>query len=168
MSYISERNNIGKIALHLDQINIPYRFQDIGDQEDKIFPALICTFRVENLEFDVIIYNLNKWIHIKTLVMDTADLSSDILLKVYELCLELNYDLPEVTFSAFQKNIFIEVDCLVDVDFDDFKAEFLSIGDGIEAFISTIKQRQNISIQSTKGFVPDKNSKMRRKKIKTF
>lgn len=164
MSYIIERKNIGKIAQHLDQINIPYRFQDIGDHEDVIFPAIICTFRVENLEFDVIIYCLNKWIHVKTLVMETSDLSQDVLLKIYELCLELNYDLPEVTFSVFQKNIFIEVDSLIDVDFDDFKAEFLSIGDGIEVFISTIKRRQNISVKSTKGYVPEKNSKIRRKK----
>ncbi len=166
MSYVIERKNIGKIAQHLDQINIPYRFQDIGDQENSIFPAIICTFRVENLEFDVIIYNLSQWIHVKTLVMETSNLSSEALLAIYELCLELNYDLSEVTFSSNQKSIYIEVDCLVTVDFDDFKAEFLSIGEGIEIFIERIKNRQNISIKSTKGSVRHKNSKIRRRKKK--
>jgi len=123
MVYLDERKNLEKIAEHLDEMQVPYSFKEIGNNENDTFPAIICTYRYSNLDFDVVIYNITEWIHVKALIMNASNFSSKALLTIYELCLELNYDLPEVTFSASEKNIYIEVDCLVDVDFDDFKAE---------------------------------------------
>jgi len=155
MGYIEERNHLNLISDYLDRIGIPYRIKDIADGEETVFPALICTYQCQGLDFDVILYNLNRWIHTKCMLMDTANLNSDILLSLYKLCLDLNYSLPEATFSSFEANIFIEIDCLVSVSYEDFKAEFNSIGVGIEAFINSVKENQEISLTSTKGMVKD-------------
>ena len=150
--YIEERKNLGNIAKYLDQMKIPYEFKDIGDKDREIFPAIICVYRCGDLDFDVILYNLGKWIHGKALLLKTDLFPSETILTIYEIALGLNYDLPECTFSLFKNNLYIEIDCLVGVPFKDFKAEFESIGNGIEAFLNLIKnQGEEISIKSTKG-----------------
>lgn len=156
MGYIEERKNLGRIAEYLDQdqMKIPYEFQDIGDKDREIFPAIICVYRCGDLDFDVILYNLGKWIHVKALLLNTSLYPSQTVLSIYEISLGLNYDLPECTFSLFKNNLYIEVDCLIGIPFNDFKAEFESIGNGIEAFLNVIKnQDEEISIKSTKGLV---------------
>ena len=154
MGYVEERKNLGNIAEYLDQMKIPYEFQDIGDKDKEIFPAVICVYRCRDLDFDVILYNLGKWVHVKALLLNTALFPSQTILTIYEISLGLNYDLPECTFSLFKNNLYIEIDCLVGVAFNDFKAEFESIGNGIEAFLNVIKnQEEEISIKSTKGLV---------------
>lgn len=155
MGYIDERNHLNSISNYLDRIGIPYRMNDIADNEETVFPALICTYQCQGLDFDVILYNLNRWIHTKCMLMNTSNLNSETLLSLYKLCLDLNYSLPEATFSSFKADIFIEIDCLVSVSYEDFKAEFNSIGEGIEAFINSAKKNQEISLTSTKGMVKD-------------
>ena len=81
--YIEERKNIGKIAEILTKMGVPYKIQDIGDKQGEIFPALICHYRFNELDFDVIIYNLGRWIHVKCMVMSTQNLSSQTLLSIY-------------------------------------------------------------------------------------
>ena len=152
-NYIEERKNLGKIAEYLDQMKIPYQFQDIGDKDKEIFPAITCVYRCD-VDFDVILYNLGNWVHVKALLLNTSLLPSQTVLTIYEICLGLNYDLPECTFSLFKNNLYIEIDCLVGVPYNDFKAEFQSIGAGIETFLNVIKnQDEEISIKSTKGLV---------------
>lgn len=157
MGYFEERTNLNSIAIYLERIGVPYRLKDIADSEGTVFPALICTYQCQNLDFDVILYNLNKWVHVKCMIMNTTTLNLDpkILLSLYKLCLDLNYSLPESTFSTFKDDIFIEIDCLVNVSFEDFKAEFTSIGEGIEAFIQAVNRDKEITVKSTKGMVKD-------------
>ena len=152
MGYVEERKNLTKISEFLDQMKIPYKFQDIGDKDKEIFPAIICVYRCGNLDFDVIFYNLGHWIHGKALLLNTTIFPSQTVLTIYEISLGLNYKIPECTFSLFKNNLYIEIDCLVEIPFKDFKAEFDSIGNGIEAFLNVIKnQEEEISIKSTKG-----------------
>lgn len=154
MGYVEERKNLGNIAEYLDQMKIPYEFSDIGDKDKEIFPAITCVYRCGDLDFDVILYSLGKWVHVKALLLNTSFLPSQTVLTIYEISLGLNYDLPECTFSLFKNNLYIEIDCLVGVPYNDFKAEFESIGNGIETFLNVIKnQDEEISIKSTKGLV---------------
>ena len=164
MGYIEEQENLTKITNYLDQMGVPYKMQDIGDKQGEKFPALICTYRSHELDFDVIIYNLGHWIHVKCMVMNVINLSAQTKLEIFELCLELNYDLPECTFSTYKKNIFIEIDCLKDIDFDDFSAEFQSIGDGIEAFVENVTKDSEIKITGTKGQLSQNNTRRSSKK----
>ena len=157
MGYIKERKNLDQISTYLERIGIPYRMKDIADGEGTVFPALLCTYQCQNLDFDVILYNINRWIHVKCMVMSTTNLNTENLLSLYKLCLDLNYSLPEATFSAFKANIFIEMDCLVEVSYEDFKAEFNSIGEGIEAFIQAAKTEKKISVKSTIGMVENRS-----------
>ena len=117
----------------------------------KFFPRFSVVINIQNLEFEVIIHNIEKWVLIKCMVLDTSDLSMPLTFKLFKKALELNYDLPEVTFSSYQGNLYIEMDCLVGVDFDDFAGEFESISDGIEHFIDFVHQQKNVILTSTKG-----------------
>lgn len=162
MGYIEERKNLGKLAEYLDRMNVPYGFHDIGNAEQEIFPAIICTYRCADIDFDVILYNIGRWLHVKCLIMnlDTSKLTSSVTMTIYEIVLELNYDLPECTFSLFKNNLYIEIDCLTSIGFEDFQAEFHSIGEGIENFINIVKkQDKEIPIKSTKGQVQIKSTK---------
>ena len=155
MGYIQERKNLDQISTYLERIGVPYRLKEVADRDGTVFPALICTYQCQNLDFDVILYNISRWVHVKCLLMNTTNLNSENRLSLYKLCLDLNYSLPESTFSTFKDDIFIEIDCLVTVSFEDFNAEFNSIGVGIEAFINSVKTNQEISLTSTKGMVKD-------------
>ena len=136
--------NLEVISLHV--LTIPSRsMKQTG---------LLKASNASSLDFDVILYNLGNWIHVKALLLNTSLYPSQTVLSIYEIALGLNYDLPECTFSLFKNNLYIEIDCLIGIPFNDFKAEFVSIGNGIEAFINLIKnQKDEISIKSTKGLV---------------
>ena len=151
MGYIEERKNLGEISQILEKMGVPHKFEDIGGDRNEVFPAIICIYRCNNLDFDVIIYNIGQWIHVKCLIMNLEQIRSEILLSIYEIALELNYDLPEVTFSSHKNQLYIEVDCFVFTSLEDFKGEFLSIGDGIEAFITIMDKQREIALKSTVG-----------------
>ncbi len=152
MPYLDERNNLGLISEHLKEMGVPFEFKDIGGEPSgEIFPAIICTYRCNKLDFDVILYNLTKWIHVKCMVMNLADFADDNLLAIFGISLELNYDLPEVTFSQHSQKLYIEVDCLVGIKQDDFAEEFNSIGDGIDMLMNILNKQKEISLESTSG-----------------
>jgi hypothetical protein len=151
MVYEEEKDNLSLIAHYLTQMEIPYEFKDIDDGEEGVFPAIFSTYTYKDLEFEVIVHNLEKWILIKCLVLDTENLSMPMIFKLYKKALELNYDLAEVTFSSYQGNIYIEMDALVGVDFDDFAGEFESIAEGIDHFVDFVQNQKDIVLSSTKG-----------------
>lgn len=152
MGYQEEKQILAKIVQFLDRMGVPYKFQDIGEKDKEIFPAVVCTFRYQNsIDFDVIVYTIGKWIHVKCLVLKTDDLKLQMRAQLYELSLQLNYDLPEVTFSANNGDIYIEMDALIDTTFEDFASEFNSISEGIGVFIQSVREDLKIEIVSTKG-----------------
>ncbi|WP_457557519.1 hypothetical protein [Candidatus Harpocratesius sp.] len=152
MGYNEEKKNLEKMGQYLDNLGIPFKHQDIGDKSEDKFPTLICTYRFEEKHnFDVIIYSVEEWIHVKCLVLKVNRLKPKLRCKLYEMCLQLNYDLPEVTFSANKGDIYIEIDALAEISFEDFTAEFQSISQGISIFIENIQNQYDIDILDTNG-----------------
>jgi hypothetical protein len=151
MGYSEERKNLEKISSFLSQMGVPSQIKDVDDGEGGAFPVILCAYRYNNLDFDVVIQNIGKWIHTKCLVVDIEGLSTPILFHLYKTCLEINYTLPEVTYSSYKGNIYIECDSIVDTNFDDFEAEFNSIPDGIEALMDLVNKENKFTFQSTKG-----------------
>ena len=162
MGYQEEKNRLEVFSRHLSKMGIPYKFKDIGN-ESEIFPAIVCTYKHGELDFDVVIYNIADWIHVKCLVLETIGLPSQIQLSIFKLALSLNYDLPETTFSLYNDNLYIELDCLNDVDYDDFVEEFNSIPTGLNIFLKTIKKEESeIEISSTKGAIEKDQNKIKK------
>jgi hypothetical protein len=151
MGFEDEKKNLEVIKGFLDKLDVPNEMKKLAEGSAEEFPAIGCTFRYDNLDFDVIVYNLGKWIHVKCLVLETESLAPEVLLRIYKTSLELNYELPETTFSAYGENLYVEIDCLTDSDFDDFESEFNSIAEGIIAFVKKAEKIKEISIKSTKG-----------------
>jgi hypothetical protein len=150
MPYEIEKQNLDIIAGHLEKMNVPFALQDIGEGDTK-FPALACTYRSADIDFDVIIYTINEWIHVKTLVVETGEMDVEKAFQLYEIALNLNYQLPETTFSAYNRKLYVEMDCLVNVPFEDFQSEFNSIAEGINAFVIEAKKIPGINLISTKN-----------------
>ena len=161
--YLEERNHLGNISEHLQKMEVPFEFKDIGETSGDIFPAIICTYRCNALDFDVILYNIANWIHVKCMVMNLADFAQDNLLAIFGIALELNYDLPEVTFSQHGQKLYIEVDCLVGIKFEDFVEEFNSIGEGIDQLMNILNKQKEINIESTSGQMDPKENYPRKK-----
>jgi hypothetical protein len=151
MNYEEEKVNLESIANYLDKMGIPFVFQDIGEKENEKFPGIACTYRYNNSDFDVIVFSVGNWIHVKALVLDTKEYPSELVRQLYEIALNLNYELPETTFSAFNQKVYIEIDCLVNVAFDDFEGEFKSIAEGLNNYLERIEKIEGIKIYSTKG-----------------
>ncbi len=152
MVYDEEKEILIPVSEFLEKMGVPYKQQDIGGQTLDKFPALVCTYRYQGqYNFDVIIYNVGKWLHVKCLVLKNATLKTENRAMAFELALQLNYDLPEVTFSANKGDIYIEMDALVGISYDDFAGEFASIGEGIGAFIQTLQKESDIQISNTVG-----------------
>ncbi len=155
-----------RISGFLDKMNLNY-----GEIEVEDIPALIMTFTFEDEEEDDAIGNSNhqflviittdgEWIAIKSLVGSQKDIPSENICDVYLLCLQANYALEEVTFSADKDgDIFVEADMLADVRFEDFREEFNSLILGMQVFtdimkkygvgvIDTAKQKNSKSIRN--------------------
>jgi hypothetical protein len=151
MNYDVEKTNLIQISKHLELMKIPFIFQDIGEIPEEKFPAIACTYRHNQIDFDVIIYSIGDWINVKALIMDLHQYSSDIALQTYETCLNLNFELPETTFSAFNQRLYVEMDCLVEVDHETFQSEFQSIAEGINQFMERMYKKHNLQLINTKG-----------------
>ncbi|MHA1611566.1 MAG: hypothetical protein ACTSYU_05900 [Promethearchaeota archaeon] len=152
MVYDEEKQILNSVSEYLAKMGVPYKNQDIGGQTKDKFPVLICTYRYQGeYNFDVIIYNVGKWLHVKCLVLKSSSLKPENREKTYELALQLNYDLPEVTFSANKGDIYIEMDALVGISYDNFAGEFASISEGIGAFIQKIQKECSIQFTNTIG-----------------
>ena len=162
MAYKEEKKNLENFSQMLKKMKIPFKFKDLGNSGE-IFPAIVCTYRNEDTDFDVVIYNIADWIHVKCLVLETTGLPTPVALSIYKLALSLNYDLPETTFSLFNDNLYLEIDCLLDIDYDDFVGEFNSIPKGLKLFIHEIKQKEeSVQISSTKGAIAGSEGKIKK------
>ncbi|HUX98238.1 MAG TPA: hypothetical protein VMV49_01675 [Candidatus Deferrimicrobium sp.] len=133
----SEKKDLEKIAKLLEKINMEFTFFDLKYAQDEVHPAIHTSYKAEGKEFDVIIRSysqkdLGKWINMRCFVFNTSELDTETANKVFKLCLQLNYFLPETTFSWFDEKIFIESDMPIDVSLDDFKFELKGLSLGLE------------------------------------
>ncbi len=142
-----------RIEGYLDKMELNY-----GEIEVDEIPAIVLSFTFDDKEDDekrtnemektgirnqflVIITTDGEWIAIKSLVGSVKDLPSKHLCEIYQDCLQANYALEEVTFSADKEgDIFVEADMLSDTRFEDFREEFSSIVLGMRVFIDIIKK----------------------------
>ena len=150
MSYDQEKRNLTEVGTYLEKMDIPHDLVDIEDSEGKRNPAIVTNYKCRDYQFEVTIRNNEDWINVYCFVLDTSELDDDALLSIYKACLELNFRLPEVTFSAWEDSIYIEADMLVGVPFKDFAAEFNSIALGIDHFVDLLKPRE-VTISDTWG-----------------
>ena len=119
-------NKFAIIENHLKQLKISYKIKD--DQ-------ILINYKFHTINYSIkIFYTFMKtpFICIKTRIADLEKLSQSEKLLLLETALQINYDYPEITFSKNNHELFLEIDCLPDIDFDDFKAEFYSIPQGIK------------------------------------
>ncbi|MHA1651175.1 MAG: hypothetical protein ACTSYB_13355 [Candidatus Helarchaeota archaeon] len=138
VDYQKEKQNLEKIAEYFDKMNISYDFTDEFTDSNEKFPLLITIYTYRNLHFGLHVINNDDWICAKAMVLDTAMLDPSVIHEIYQICLELNFQLPETTYSANEGQIFVEADMPVGVSFEDFKREIMSIGRGIDILIDAL------------------------------
>ena len=150
-SYEEQKKNLEPISEYLKKAKISHEFIDITLGEGEKMPAILTDYTYKEFTFDVLMLNAENWIMVQCMILDTTQIPDDVIRDVYELCLELNFDLPETTFSVHNKQIFSEADMTVDVSYDDFiNVELNSIAIGIDAFIDTVTAA-NVEVKDTKG-----------------
>jgi len=76
----------------------------------------------------------DDWICLKVLLLDTEEINPELKCNLYQSCLELNFELPETTFSLNDERIYIEADLPVGLTFKNFKLELDALNEGIETF----------------------------------
>jgi hypothetical protein len=90
--------------------------------------------------------------------MELENLPQDLLFKIYDAVLKANFILSDVTYSLDPngKSVWCESDIPSNINFENFKLEYLSIIYGIDFFIKEIANKvvPAESVQST--FHPEK------------
>ncbi len=138
MTYDEEKEIISKIAGYLDKLEVSYQVDDIKTEKEEIVPIIYTYYKYRDFKFDLMMRNIGNWVLIKCFILDLEDFSDEQVLAVYEIGLALNYMLPETTFSAYERKLFVESDMDVGVSFEDFKRELYSIANGIDDFVDAI------------------------------
>jgi len=145
-NYSKAKEELNVVGIYLKKMDVPYDLIDMIDEEGEKSPAIVTTYQHKDYEFEVTIRHHGDWINVYCFILDTSGLDNDVERVLYKTCLELNYLLPEVTFSAHKDDLYIEADMLVGVPFKDFEAEFNSIALGINQFVALLAPR---------GLLPD-------------
>ncbi len=132
--------NLEKVSGWLQELGIGHR-KELIPLQDIDLPVITTTYSVGNKDFLVLIGGDGKWIRIKTLVATPDQLPQDQLKEIYFSCLRANFALDEVTFSADDSgNLYVEADMIATTNFESFKEELMSIGNGITFFMNYMNQ----------------------------
>jgi len=146
-----QKENLQKIADYLKKAKIIFKWTEIPSEEGESMPALLTSYSYKGYKFDVLILSVATWVMVQCYILDTKPIEEEIVPKLYELCLELNFNLPETTFSLYNGQIFVEADMPVTVSYNDFlNVEMKSIGAGIDAFLDELGI-ENVKVEDTKG-----------------
>ena len=135
--------NLEKVSGWLQELGIGHR-KELIPLQDIDLPVITTTYSVGDKDFFVLIGGDGKWLRIKTLVATPEQLPQNHLQEIYFACLRANFALDEVTFSADEGgNLYVEADMIATTNFESFKEELMSIGNGITFFINYMSQLGN-------------------------
>ncbi len=137
VSYEVQKKNLTHITHHFDKMKGSYEIVDLRSPEGEKVPAVFTNYSYWDYTFDMLFLNNidSNWINLKCMILDTTGLDKDTIFSIYELCLNLNFQLAETTFSLQAGQIFVEADMSIDVSFSDFKSELTALSKGIDAFV---------------------------------
>jgi len=142
VNYEQEKQNLEVAAKHLDKLKVKYEFVDLETAEGDKFPAIISTYDYKKMTFDLHIVNNDDWLCVKCLILDTSELDPELACAVYRVAMELNFELPETTFSANDGFLFIEADMKVGINFEDFKQEWDSLNEGLDQVVEDLGSKK--------------------------
>ncbi len=137
-NYKKEKKNLSKIANYLKKLNINYEFEEYKTSQGEDVPIIHMCFEYKDYKFDLLIRNMIDWIVSKCYLLDLSKLSDEKLLNIFRMGLELNYLLPETTFSVYKNYFFVESDMPINGSFLDFKIELYSILAGLTCFLNLL------------------------------
>ena len=155
-NYNKEKSQIKIIAGFLDKLNEPYDYYDLDYGNGVIKPVLILTTEYNGINFDVIASAQSAkgfekdWLTIRCFIYDFSKLKINKANELFKLCLELNYIIPETTFSVFQNRLFLEADMPLDINMDKFDFELAGFDIGLQNLFLRIKDI-GVKIDHTKG-----------------
>jgi hypothetical protein len=137
ISYETQKKNLAQITRHFDKMKGNYEVLDLRTPEGEKVPAIFTNYSYWDYTFDMLFLNNmdSNWINLKCMILDTEGLDKDSIFEIYELCLNLNYQLAETTFSVESGHIFVEADMPLDISYSDFKVELQQLSKGIDAFV---------------------------------
>ncbi|MHA1271764.1 MAG: hypothetical protein ACTSPY_18400 [Candidatus Helarchaeota archaeon] len=139
-NYDKEKSQLKTIANHLNKMNIPFDYVDLKFGEN-VRPIIVFNKNYGNIYFDVVVVaqsheSVDDWLTVRCLLYDFSELKINQINSIFKLCLELNYYIPETTFSVNNNLIFIENDMPLDISHENFEFEILGFDVGIQNFIS--------------------------------
>ena len=145
-----EKENLAQTGKYLEQLGIAYGVKNVLNEEGGMFPCIFTTYQYKGYTFDLTIQNIGDWIIMKCLILDLSTFSDEQVLSLYELGLDLNYILPETTFSAHKRKLYVEADMVLGASFEDFKDNLNSIAVGIDVFTDELDPGQ-AELKNTEG-----------------
>ncbi|MHA1271790.1 MAG: hypothetical protein ACTSPY_18530 [Candidatus Helarchaeota archaeon] len=141
-NYDKEKSQLTTIANHLNKMNIPFDFRDFRFG-DIVKPTIRFTAEYNNFDFDIVIsamsYESREWLSLRCIVYNFSKLKIEQINNIFELCLEINFYIPETTFSVNGDLIFIENDMPINISIGDFEFELTGFDVGIQNFLDHMK-----------------------------
>ena len=134
VDYKKEVKHLEAIGEYLDKLDMKFDLKDAVDANNEKFPIILSTHKHKNINFAMHILSNDDWICIKVLLLDAENINPELRCSVYESCLELNFELPETTFSVNDGSIYIEADMPSGLSLGDFKLELEALKAGIDIF----------------------------------
>jgi hypothetical protein len=166
VDYKKEVKNLEAIGEYLDKLDMDFDLKDAVDENNEKFPIILSTYKHKNINFAMHILSIDDWICMKVLLLDAENIKSELRCSIYQSCLELNFELPETTFSVNDGAIYIEADMPSGFSLGDFKLELEALKAGIDIFAEEAAPKTG-KLKSTTEEAPAETTKKKSTKKKT-
>ncbi len=165
VDYKKEVKNLEAIGEYLDKLDMDFDLKDAIDENSEKFPIILSTYKHKNLRFAMHILSNDDWICMKVLLLDAENIDTEFRCSIYQECLELNFELPETTFSVNDGAIYIEADMPAGFSLGDFKLELEALRAGIDIFAEEAAPKTG-KLKSTSEDAPAETTKKKTTKKK--
>jgi hypothetical protein len=139
--YETQKKNLEVFTTFLEFYSIQYTLVDEKLDTGQKYPVLKFVYRIEGMDYDVKLVAFFDWATARCYLFDTKTVNEKMACTIFQKCLELNYLLPNTTFSMYNRKIFSEVDMELTASPKEFEFEMNGLTYGIEDFTKFLKSQ---------------------------
>ncbi|MHA1270265.1 MAG: hypothetical protein ACTSPY_10800 [Candidatus Helarchaeota archaeon] len=156
-NYDKEKDQLKLIAKYFSKSGLDFKWVDFDFGHGFVKPVIVSSNQYQDVPLDIVASaqsaeGVDDWLTLRVFLCKVDNLDKDKLLDLLKLCLQLNFEIPETTFSMKGNMIFLEADMPTNISEKDFQFELDGMDFGIPLLFNGMK-KLGLSINPTKGTI---------------